>query len=374
MIKQFSRLFKINGGKVQEWSIQVSVIDGIPRYTVYHGYVGGSIQETYTEILAGKNIGKKNETTSLEQCIKDAESEWNKHKDRKGYVEDIHNFTGSKIYSPMLAHSYDDYSHKVYWPVFIQNKLDGMRCIAYMDQEEVILQSRQKTRFKHLDHIRKDLAATFFSKYPDIVLDGELYNHNIDFQKICSAIKRDEPNEYTPQVEYHIYDVINESRYEDRLALLGQIAIKADIQTSKSLQLADTSVAGNINEVEKYHKIATSRGYEGIMLRNANGLYKEDKRSFDLLKFKKFMDEEFEIVAAEENKGKLVGTCSFKCLTDKGFEFWCMPEGDEQHRQKLWNDWNNGSIVPGNMLTIKFFSWTTGDKPVPRFPVGKEIR
>lgn len=86
------------------------------------------------------------------------------------------------------------------------------------------------------------------------------------------------------------------------------------------------------------------------------------------------MDEEFKIIGAEENKGKLEGTCVFVCETDEGGTFKVMPEGSEEQRTQYFDDWNSGKIKVGDKLTVKFFSWSTSTPKVPRFPIGKGIR
>ena len=96
---------------------------------------------------------------------------------------------------PMLAHKFDD--SRVDWskPVYIQPKLDGVRCIIkrvsdFPDQEylasySVKAYSRTGKEFKNVRHITNALKGFFFHN-PDTVLDGELYNHKLknDFEKI----------------------------------------------------------------------------------------------------------------------------------------------------------------------------------------------
>ncbi|MES0183302.1 hypothetical protein NKK48_01135 [Mesorhizobium sp. C386A] len=50
----------------------------------------------------------------------------------------------------------------------------------------------------------------FFVADPDLVLDGELYNHALraDFEKISSFVRKQEPNPATAGVvQYHVYDI-----------------------------------------------------------------------------------------------------------------------------------------------------------------------
>ena len=115
-------------------------------------------------------------------------------------------------------------------------------------------------------------------------------------------------------------------------------------------------------------------GYEGAIVRNIKGVYKIDGRSADLQKVKEFQDQEFPIVDAYENKGKQADQCTFVCKMPDGTTFGVKPKGTAEQRKQYWIDWNNGTINHGDLLTVAFFSMTTSDNPVPRFPIGKGIR
>ena len=83
---------------------------------------------------------------------------------------------------PMLAYKVDkkpvDWSEKVY----IQPKLDGIRCVIYVDDKENIrCFSRTGKEFHNLEHIKLSLRKFFFDyANVDVVLDGELYNHKLE--------------------------------------------------------------------------------------------------------------------------------------------------------------------------------------------------
>ena len=129
----------------------------------------------------------------------------------------------------------------------------------------------------------------------------------------------------------------------------------------------------NLDEVVEQNSLWLEDGYEGSMIRNSKGGYQPNRRSPDLQKYKSFMDAEFEIVGAVENKGKMEGQCTFTCVTEDGTEFGCKPMGDESQREQYWIDFQAGKLT-GKMLTVKFFEWTTSENPVPRFPVGVIVR
>jgi hypothetical protein len=59
----------------------------------------------------------------------------------------------------------------------------------------------------------------------------------------------------------------------------------------------------------------------------------------------------------------------WRCITPKGVEFGCRPEGTREDRQELFR---KGAEYVGKMLTVKYQNLTPDG--VPRFPVGKTIR
>jgi len=332
--------------------------------------VGGAIQETFTDFFGGKNIGRATETTAWEQCIREAGALWQKQQDRKGYALDMsvakQGFTPVK---PMLAHSYHDNPAKLQFPCFIQPKLDGVRCLAFINKQgEVRLFSRQSKEFLILGHIVEALQALGLR---NVILDGELYSHDISFQQIISGAKRDEKGAFTEKIEYHVYDLINDARYANRYSTLYDM-----IPSGKrigTVQHVPTLYAKAKPDLHSLHKKLTGEGYEGIILRNELGLYTPDKRSHDLLKYKVYQSAEFQIVGVEENCGKLAGTCVFVLKTKEGTEFRAMPDGTYAERAALWGR-HKGNELRNIWGTVEYFGVTTGDNPVPRFPIFKGVR
>ena len=101
---------------------------------------------------------------------------------------------------PMLAYPVGDTPIDYSKPTFIQPKLDGVRCVIqresdfpgqeYLASFSVKAYSRTGKEWKNIDHILAELRPFFF-KYPKVILDGELYNHDLknDFEKIISLYK-----------------------------------------------------------------------------------------------------------------------------------------------------------------------------------------
>jgi DNA ligase-1 len=201
---------------------------------------------------------------------------------------------------PMLAHKFDD--KRVDWskPVYIQPKLDGVRCLLTKHGAF----SRTGKQFKNIAHIELALIP-FFKQYPDIVLDGELYNHKLkdDFEKIISLVRKQKPTADDRRnaqhlVQFHIYDYID-GKYESYKTRMHQLVNSAiyDVQ----IKYVPAYLVDSYNYAREMHADFLEKGYEGSIIR-LDGLYKHG-RSYDLMKFKDFSDDEATIVGYEAGKG-----------------------------------------------------------------------
>jgi len=221
---------------------------------------------------------------------------------------------------PMLAYKVDkkpvDWSEKV----FLQPKLDGVRCIFTKDGAY----SRTGKEFKNVRHIMYDLQD-FFNKHPFTVLDGELYNHalNNNFEKIISLVRKQKPTEDDMRdaqhlVQYHVYDTVAQGPvYEQRFNWLT-----TNLPIAASLTLIKNTLVNSYDEAKMLHNVHLAQGYEGSMLR-LNKSY-EQKRSYNLQKFKDFHDTEATIVGYVPGKGKFTGLIGkFLMIDDEGIEFGC---------------------------------------------------
>ena len=256
---------------------------------------------------------------------------------------------------PMLAHKFDD--KRVNWskPVYIQPKLDGVRCLLTKHGAF----SRTGKQFKNIAHIELALIP-FFKQYPDIVLDGELYNHKLkdDFEKIISLVRKQKPTADDRRnaqhlVQFHIYDYID-GKYESYKTRMHQLVNSAiyDVQ----IKYVPAYLVDSYNYAREMHADFLEKGYEGSIIR-LDGLYKHG-RSYDLMKFKDFSDDEATIVGYEAGKGKRTGTLGkFFMMDDEGIEFGC-PPGKGFTYKDLANILDNIHDYIGKRATFTFFERT----------------
>ena len=124
-------------------------------------------------------------------------------------------------YKPMLAYPVSDKPIDYNKPVFIQPKLDGVRCVIQSEDFQhhgkvIKAYSRTGKEWKNIRHILQELVP-FFKKYPKVILDGELYNHDLrdNFEKIISLVRKTKPTledrlDAEELTQFHCYDIIDE--------------------------------------------------------------------------------------------------------------------------------------------------------------------
>ena len=106
------------------------------------------------------------------------------------------------------------------------------------------------------------------------------------------------------------------------------------------------------------------------MARNTKGHYLVNGRSYDLLKIKEFIDEEFPVIGVEEGRGKLLGHAIFVCKTKDGVEFRAKLKGKQEDLKKYFE---RPDLAINRQLTVKHQGYTNSNR-VPRFPVAMRFR
>ena len=282
---------------------------------------------------------------------------------------------------PMLAYKVDkkpvDWSENVY----IQPKLDGVRCVIYLDEnEEIRCFSRTGKEFHNLQHIKDSLHDFFkmeteFSANTDVVLDGELYNHDLrdNFEKIISLVRKQKPTtqdrlDAAELIEFHCYDYI-ETVMNQPYGYRASQLVTSDMY-SPCIKYVDSKLATSRETANIIHQYNLNDGYEGSILRLDRPY--EQKRSYNLQKFKDFHDTEATIIGYEEGKGKREGTLGkFLMQDDDGIEFGC-PPGKGYNYKDLANILNNIHDYIGKRATFTYFERTQYGSY--RHPLFKTVR
>lgn len=379
-------------GKDKRGGYKVWTISTDPQglLTIEHGREGGKLQVKNEQVKV-KNVGKANETSLEVQAENEALGRIKKQCD-KGYRENKEDLEDLPVLA-MLAGDYNKIGHRIKFPCYGNEKLDGVRCMAKKKDGVVTLESRTGQPYI-LDHVVEQL--TQLMEDGDI-FDGEIYLHGYELQDIVSAVKRTDPvgelakaqrklakatpeqladveAEYAeavlvmhlrPKLEFHIFDIVSDKMFVYRLADIGTLSASNQHEHIRVMSYFVVESDEHLRNV--LHPKFVARGYEGVMLRNVDGLYESGKRSADLLKFKTFLDSEFVIKSVVEDKQ---GNAVFVLYNDlNSLTFQCVM-GSMDERKRYIAD--RHSLI-GKSMTVQYQS-RYKDTLLPQFPTGKAIR
>lgn len=353
-----------------------------------YGQVGGKTTLS-PKIVVDKTKQKR---TWKEQLELQYNSEVKKFKD-KGYVEvDEHpnNYsleTLEEIFGdvktnqygvikPQLAKQSEKVTNtKIYdkdW--MISRKLDGVKALFYYKDGEIHTASRGG---EHYDYSTKHLRTNedlldFFSKYPDIILDGELFKRGKSLQQISGAARLEKNTYDCDWLEYWIYDcyVIGDpempacARQELLEMELTQIRdiplyIGNDKVESPIHLLEQEEVSGWDNMIRLHDKYVCA-GFEGAVIKDPDKAYKPGSRGNQLIKIKQYKSEDFKVVGYELG---LRGSedMTFICELEDGRTFKAMPVGDRETKAEYVENFEKKYL--GHKVECTFFNYSDEGKP-----------
>lgn len=252
--------------------------------------------------------------------------------------------------------------------IYLQPKLDGLRCVALFSEGSITLYTRKLTIIPGHVHMKMQMLAMYryysniklengedidFSK---VYLDGELYHHKIPLNEINSIVKNtNNSNETDDRLEFHVFDCFIPSMinltFKHRQEILRTINPSLFVNTGVNKQLIKIvptiEIKTNI-ALCYYTTIIIKHGYEGCVVKYGEGPYEfgyGNKRSKYNLKIKQRFDSEYKIVGfTKGTKGSNAGAIIWIMETENGDQFKATPKYDEGTddvlgiRKKLYDD------------------------------------
>lgn len=290
------------------------------------------------------------------------------------------------ITKPLLAYGLkeEDYG-KLKFPVLCSVKLDGIRCVK--EGGQALTRKFKKVPNRHIFSV---LGKDGFPNG----LDGELMLRKPDasFQEITSAVMSFEGS---PDFVYWVFDYVSnglEEPYQKRVRNL----LKSPLAEFDNVKIVKPLLIENMDQLFAYEKKCVEKGYEGIMIRDPYGKYKCGRstlREGILLKVKRFVDAEAEIIGFEERqkntnvqernelgyakrssaKAGMVGANTLGAFLVRDLktklEFSIGSGLDDELRSEIWS---NTKKYSGKIVRYKYQN--TGIKDKPRFPTFSGFR
>lgn len=271
------------------------------------------------------------------------------------------------IVKPMLCGVYDPNdakSQKIRWLGSV--KIDGLRAFIYMKDGELRTSSRGGQNYDvAMTYILQDpYIKQLLTNNPELILDGEVYKHGWTLQKISGLGRLESLHEDHKQLRFYCYDIVDLKKpFKDRLKILKTI----NPPENSLLTMVDHVEVQGDKEIVALHDKYVAEGYEGLVIRDPDQLYKPGSKGKHMLKRKVFIDSEFKVIGFSE--GLREEDFVFKLITEDGKEFEAKPIGDRA--LKKWYREHMDELI-GEMATVKYFHLTPDG--IPNLPVLKSFR
>lgn len=353
------------------------------------------------------NIGRANQRNAWQQALIYARMQYLKRQEKGGTqntsaVKKVKGNMGAVMYFPMLAETYKNGAKHLKYPLYIQPKLDGVRCLAYLKMKDggpdnVVIYSRTQKEFPAMDYLKNALYPYLNDLYDtdknqSIYLDGELYKHGKKLQDISGEsrnehkrVNNDDNNDNKDDVnvadlnEYHLYDCFYPLElgtiYEARQRQLQEIfdAINEN-KDAPMIKPVTTIKVNNESEAVAQFNTFVANGYEGAILRNTTGVYLADPnktgafmRSKEMVKMKKKFTAEYEVINyTEGSKGKDRGAVIWVAKTNNGAYFNVTPKNmTYEQRYAIFAECKKHFKTKylGRMLTVEYEDLSKNDVP-----------
>ena len=368
-------------GDVVQWTVSTDS----DMVVVSHGMLGGK-QITHRYKAEATNVGRANMRTPVQQAEFEARSAWSKKIDQ-GYFDDINTARTAVVLLPMLAQKVK--AKNIKFPLSAQRKFNGLRCMAIVGADgDVSLMSRggKEWNIPHIAELvgRLGVAGDIF--------DGEIYVHGLSLQVINSLVKN-EAKDARLALQYHLYDMPRVAGdaslpWEQRWQILhdrhkefwhgsSRTFSKTDLTPRSHIQLAETRTVTSEDEIKAFEELSIAEGYEGLILRlhgypYAFGL----ERPKWLMKWKRFQDNEFEVVDARSRLHDVNGSVMtildvFVCRNDiNEATFEVVPKGSLKQRATMWLEKDK---YVGKKLIVRYLERSDAGLPQGN-PVGIAFR
>lgn len=405
-MSRLATLYRTNAdGYTSQWRVWAGEKNGHAYIATEFGRVGGALRISSKEITT---LGRHD--SELAHAKHQAKKKWQDKQSKEGYVISqshadaalhAHPSQGEEEKEvkvnirknvkkeeeeedvpvlPMLANTAvllrdKDAIKGMKWPVAVQPKIDGFRCIARVTGH-ARLTSRKNIPYKGFQSIRDAIDMLRLPKKGfgsgRFYLDGEFFvDTDGDFGKLSSAVKKGQTREDydLPELQYIVYDCFDLDFME--VPYLERANMISTLLKGTRLVALGYDLAHSLEDVDYRMMEYLENGDEGLMVRALDSPYVLRKRSKYLLKHKEFQDSEFKIIGHAEGEGQDAGTVIWQCETTDGLhQFMVRPMGTRKHRSQLLK---HAKDYYGRMLTVKYFGLDPRTN-IPRFPVGKAVR
>ena len=285
---------------------------------------------------------------------------------------------------PMLAKQVDKVTNtKIFdksW--YASRKIDGLRALIYMGTDgELHTASRGAMNYDAAMYeiLSNKTLIKIFKECPGLIMDGECYHHGYTLQQLNSIARTQKTAIDYEVLQFYWYDIVDiNSTFDERWALMNDIKDQYDLSFNPEkefeegelrIQFVPQVLVSGYNNMIKLHNDYVEEGWEGLVIRDPDKVYRPNGRTNDMIKIKVYKSEDF-LVTGYELGLRGSEDMVFICQTKEGKEFKAKPLGDRLQKEEYVNNFER--LYKNHIGECKFFYYS--DDNVPLQPAFKAFR
>ena len=312
-------------------------------------------------------------------------------KDPEEYTEsELNNILGTTVTSqdgvpkPMLAKQVDKVTNtKIFdkeW--YASRKIDGLRALIYMGEDgELHTASRGAMNYDAAMYeiLSNPILIEIFKENKGLIMDGEAYHHGFSLQQLNSIARTQKTAVDYSVLQFYWYDIVDtNSTFDERWAYMQDIKDKYNLSFDPErifkrdelrIQFVPQQLVSGYDNMLKLHNQFVEEGWEGLVIRDPDVVYRPNGRTNDMIKIKVYKSEDF-LVTGYELGLRGSEDMVFICETTDGKEFKAKPLGDRLQKEEYVENFD--SLYKGHVGECKFFYYS--DDGVPLQPCFKAFR
>jgi DNA ligase-1 len=263
-----------------------------------------------------------------------------------------------------LAHDSANHEGKLAGQKLIEVKLDGVRVITVVWPDGRVLQfSRNGKELVNFEHIKQELALNAGTFTEPMVLDGEVMSSS--FQDLMKQVHR-KSDVQSDDAVLNLFDMLPLDDFEKGKCKSTQtdrsmkLKVWHDIWSDKlnnvtivGQELVNLDTSEGKKRFKEINQAAIDGGYEGIMVKDPNGVY-ECKRTTSWLKLKPFIEVSLTVTAVEIGTGRNDGRLgAFVCEGDDDGRRICVNVGSGFSDADRDDYWAGRDEVVGKVVEVR---------------------
>ena len=285
---------------------------------------------------------------------------------------------------PMLAKQADKVTNtKIFdkeW--YASRKIDGLRALIYMGNDgELHTASRGAMNYDAAMYeiLSNKTLIEIFKENPGLIMDGECYHHGYTLQKLNSIARTQKTAVDYEVLQFYWYDIVDvNSTFDERWAFMNDIKDQYELSFDPDkdfkdgelrIQFVPQILISGYDNMIKLHNDYVEEGWEGLVIRDPDKVYRPNGRTNDMIKIKVYKSEDF-LVTGYELGLRGSEDMVFICQTPEGKEFKAKPLGDRLQKEEYVNNFE--SLYKNHIGECKFFYYS--DDNVPLQPAFKAFR